>query len=201
MEHFVFKKEWREALKGYPAEVRAEVYEAIMAYAFEGVVLPMSDLAKMAFNFIKLAIDAMQESYAKKCNRNRESANRRWNKAEDANGCERIQTDANDANGCETMQSNQINSNQINSNQECVRGVARTHAQEVFDKFQDWCESNARLANAFVEPLTLEHFVWLSQTYGTARLKQCASELHNKEAYKKNRRAITAWKAFITKIS
>jgi hypothetical protein len=161
----------------------------------------------MAFNFIKLAIDAMQASYQKKCERNRESANRRWNKTEDANECERIQTDTNE---CEAMQSNQINSNQINSNQinsnqECVSENAPTHTltheEEIFNQFNEYCRVVAPLAIAFKEPLSLKDFEWLYKTYGPARIKKCAEELHNKEAYKKNRRAITAWKAFIGKIS
>lgn len=124
IENFVFRKEWRDALKGYPSEVRAEVYEAIMAYAFEGETIEMCDLARMAFNFIKLQLDSMREIYRKKCDRNRESANRRWGKQDDANGCKRMQTDANgcegirmDANGCEAMRSDAINSTQIKSNQ------------------------------------------------------------------------------------
>lgn len=200
MENFVFKKEWREALKGYPAEVRAEVYEAIMAYAFEGDTIEMSELAKMAFNFIKLSIDAMQASYQRKCERNRESANRRWGKGEDANGCERIQADAN---GCEDMQSNQFNSNQFNSNQVCESdNNAPTHThEEIFEKFKIQCEKVAPLALDFKEPLTIEQFAKLYDTYGWQKVAQCATELHNKEAYKKNRRAYTAWQAFITKIS
>ena len=124
IENFVFRKEWRDALKGYPPEVRAEVYEAIMAYAFEGETIEMCDLARMAFNFIKLQLDSMREIYRKKCDRNRESANRRWGKQDDANGCKRMQTDANgcegirmDANGCEAMRSDAINSTQLKSNQ------------------------------------------------------------------------------------
>jgi hypothetical protein len=124
IENFVFRKEWRDALKGYPSEVRAEVYEAIMAYAFEGETIEMCDLARMAFNFIKLQLDSMREIYRKKCDRNRESANRRWGKRDDANGCEQMQTNANgcdgirmDANGCETMRGDAINSTQLNSNQ------------------------------------------------------------------------------------
>ena len=38
-ENFVFRKEWREALRGYSAEVRAEVYEAVMAYAFDNEII------------------------------------------------------------------------------------------------------------------------------------------------------------------
>lgn len=199
MENFVFKKEWREALKGYPAEVRAEVYEAIMAYAFEGDTIEMSELAKMAFNFIKLSIDAMQASYQRKCERNRESANRRWGKGEDASGCERIQADAN---GCEAMQSNQIKSNQFNSIQVCESdnsAPTHTHA-EIFEKFKCQCQAVAPLALEFKEPLTIEQFAKLYDTYGWQKVAQCATELHNKEAYKKNRRAYTAWQAFIEKI-
>lgn len=199
MENFVFKKEWREALKGYPAEVRAEVYEAIMAYAFEGDTIEMRELAKMAFNFIKLSIDAMQASYQRKCERNRESANRRWGKGEDANGCERIQADAD---GCEAMQSNQINSNQFNSNLVCEsdnNAPTHTHA-EIFEKFKIQCEKVAPLALDFKEPLTVEQFAKLYDTYGWQKVAQCATELHNKEANKKNRRAYTAWQAFIEKI-
>ena len=124
IENFVFRKEWRDALKGYPSEVRAEVYEAIMAYAFEGETIEMCDLARMAFNFIKLQLDSMREIYRKKCDRNRESANRRWGKRDDANGQNEMQTNANgcdgmrmDANGCETMRGDAINSTQLNSNQ------------------------------------------------------------------------------------
>ena len=120
MEHFVFKKEWREALKGYSAEVRAEVYEAVLAYAFEGEVLPMSELAKMAFNFIKLSIDAMQEAYSKQCERNREKANKRWGKK-----AEQCQDMPSDAEQCQDMPSDAIKSNQIKSNQRvCVK---KTH--------------------------------------------------------------------------
>lgn len=213
MEHFVFKKEWRDALKGYSAEVRAEVYEAVLAYAFEGEVLPMSELAKMAFNFIKLSIDAMQEAYQEKCNRNRDSANRRWAKGKeveqsqdmqtDANGCERIQTHTNDANGCEAMQSNQIKSNQINTNQcECKKNApTRTHEEKIFDQFNEFCRVMAPTSVMFKEPLTLKQFEKLYAKYGAERIKRCAVELHNKEAYKKNRTAIVAWEKFIQRIA
>ena len=212
MEHFLFKKEWREALKGYSAEVRAEVYEAVLAYAFEGEVLPMSELAKMAFSFIKLAIDAMQGAYQEKCNRNRDSANRRWAKGKeveqsqgmpnDANGCEGM---PNDANGCEGMQSNQIKSNQIKSNQGvCEKNAhtdTRTHEEKIFDQFNEFCEIMAPTSAMFKEPLTLKQFERLYAKYGAERIKRCAVELHNKEAYKKNRTAIVAWEKFIQRIT
>lgn len=215
MKNFVFKKEWREALKDYSAEVRAEVYEAILAYAFEGEIIEMSDLSRMAFNFIKLSIDAMQDAYKKKCEKNRQNITRRWN--ENAEVCEDIPNDTkaydsipNDAEVCETIpndtlyKSNQINSNQINSNQ-CV-SEKNAHAptpsreEEKFKQFSEWCKVHAPLSLAFTEPLTLEHFKWLYNKYGGERMKNCASDLHNKEAYKTNRNAMNVWKRWIEKV-
>ena len=131
MQHLMFKKEWREALKGCSAEVRGEVYEAILTYAFEGEVVEMSPMAQMAFNFIKLSIDAMRDAYTEKCEKNRDRAKRRWHKDEecqrideDANGCQVMPTDANayqnmptHKSECQAMPSDAIKSNQIKSNQ------------------------------------------------------------------------------------
>ena len=99
IENFIFRKEWRDALKGCPTGVRGEVYEAILTYAFDGEIVPMSDLAQMAFNFIKLSIDAMRDAYTEKCEKNRDRAKRRWHRDEE---CQRIEDDANE---CQPMPS------------------------------------------------------------------------------------------------
>ena len=227
MKNFVFRKEWREALKDYSAEVRAEVYEAILAYAFEGIVIEMSDLSRMAFNFIKLSIDAMQEAYKEKCERNRQKATKRW--GGDAEVCQDMPSDANvcqtmpnDAEVCQSMpmdslaqktmpsdalykyNTNQINTNQINSNQESVCEKTHTHTptreEKSFKDFVLWCKAKAPLSLAFTEPLELEHFVWLYRKYGANRMKECASDLHNKEAYKSNRNAMNVWKKWIENV-
>ena len=112
-ENFVFRKEWREALRGYSAEVRAEVYEAVMAYAFDNEIIEMGELSRMAFNFIKLQIDSMRERYQQKCERNRERAKRRWHK----DNAEECDTMPNDAEECQPMRGDAINSIQLNSNQ------------------------------------------------------------------------------------
>lgn len=50
---FVFNIDWRDVLMDYPAEVRYEVYDAIIEYAASGKLLDLKPLAKMAFSFIK----------------------------------------------------------------------------------------------------------------------------------------------------
>ena len=47
----------------YPAEVRLEVYDAIIEYAASGTLRELKPLAKMAFSFIKKEIDYNNEKY------------------------------------------------------------------------------------------------------------------------------------------
>lgn len=129
-EKFVFRKEWREALRGYSAEVRAEVYEAVMAYAFDNEIIEMGELSRMAFNFIKLQIDSMRELYQQKCERNRERANRRWHK-DDAEGCD---TMPNDAEGCQPMQGDAINTIQYNTIQDNI-SLSFDEREKIFEIF------------------------------------------------------------------
>lgn len=55
----------------YPAEVRYEVYDAIIEYAASGRLSELKPLAKMAFSFIKYEIDNNQRKYDEKVERNR----------------------------------------------------------------------------------------------------------------------------------
>lgn len=55
----------------YPAEVRYEVYDAIIEYAASGRLSELKPLAKMAFSFIKYEMDNNQRKYDEKVERNR----------------------------------------------------------------------------------------------------------------------------------
>lgn len=54
---FIFNVEWQEILLAYPAEVRLEVYDAVIRYAASGTLSELKPMAKMAFSFIKKEID------------------------------------------------------------------------------------------------------------------------------------------------
>ena len=69
---FVFNIDWRDVLMDYPAEVRYEVYDAIIEYAASGKLLDLKPLAKMAFSFIKKEMD-------NNLNRLHPSGERHWN--------------------------------------------------------------------------------------------------------------------------
>ena len=70
---FVFNLEWFEVLKEHPAEVRLEVYEAIMRYASSGTLPDLKPLAAMAFSIIKKEMDYNRQKYEDVCEKRRES--------------------------------------------------------------------------------------------------------------------------------
>lgn len=204
IDNFVFRKEWHDVLKGCSPEVRQEVYEAIMTYAFEDCVVEMGDMARMAFAFIRPQIDAMRDKYRARCEQNRANASGRNQSPANANDGKQTQPNASGRSDSEPYNNNNNNNKyNIKNDSECDNNThthTHTHA-EIYEKFKIQCQAVAPLALAFREPLTIEQFAKLYDTYGWQKVAQCATELHNKEAYKKNRRAYTAWQAFITKIN
>lgn len=70
---FVFNTEWAEVLNGYPAEVRLEVYDAIIRYVQSGTLSELKPMAKMAFSFIKNEIDYNTKQYEETCKKRSEA--------------------------------------------------------------------------------------------------------------------------------
>lgn len=81
---FVFNVEWQEVLLDYPAEVRLEVYDAIIEYVASGTLSELKPMAKMAFSFIKREIDYNNERYQemviKRSKAGKKSAEKRYSK-------------------------------------------------------------------------------------------------------------------------
>ena len=73
---FIFNIEWYTVLLEYPAEVRFEVYEAIMRYAASGTLPELKPLAKMAFSFIKKEMDYNRRQYEETVEKRREAGRR-----------------------------------------------------------------------------------------------------------------------------
>ena len=69
---FIFRLQWAEALSGCDAEVRLEVYDAIIRYAQSGTLSELKPIAGMAFNFIKQDMDHDRQQYEASIERKRE---------------------------------------------------------------------------------------------------------------------------------
>ena len=81
---FIFNVEWQEILLDYPAEVRLEVYDAIIEYVASGTLSELKPMAKMAFSFIKKEIDYNTCKYddivSKRSEAGKKAMNKRYNK-------------------------------------------------------------------------------------------------------------------------
>lgn len=93
-ESFVFYETWAEAIKQMPDKERLQVFDAIMAYGIYGAKTEIGGLAQMALNLVFNDIDDCKKKRNEKTEKARESANKRWQKA-NADECERIRTNAN----------------------------------------------------------------------------------------------------------
>ena len=70
--YFTFHKEWRDAAKDLPSEIRAEIYEAIVEYALSGEIpVGLKPIVSAVFRFVKDKIDKDAERYNALCERNR----------------------------------------------------------------------------------------------------------------------------------
>ena len=107
---------------------------------------------------------------------------------------------------CDKVKKSKVKKSKVKESIESVEAHTQAHTQEensnleLFKKFLAWCEVYAPTTLWFKEPLTLEQFLWLRQRYSADKIKQCATELHNKEAYAKGRSAIYTWKSWIVKL-
>ena len=205
----VFYASWLDAIEAMPDNVRGEALMAILKYALRGEATEKQGaMTKVLMAMAKPVIDTNNKRYENGCkggeygklggrpktaeNPKETPKKPQENPKETPKG--KLGVSVND----------NVNDNDNDNVNDSVcdkshKTHAHTHA-EIFEKFKCQCKAVAPLALEFREPLTVEQFAKLYDTYGWQKVARCATELHNKEAYKKNRRAYTAWQAFIEKI-
>lgn len=96
---FIFYTDWYDTLfKDLSNENTGRLLKMMCLYQLSGNCDYTGDPEiDTAFKFIRAQIDRDSNTYADRCRKNAENAHKRWKNANNANGCERIQTDANDA--------------------------------------------------------------------------------------------------------
>lgn len=189
-ESFIFFETWAEAIRHLPDKERLQVYDAIMAYGIYGAKTEVGGLAQMALNLVFNDIDNCKTKRKEKAEKARESANKRWQN-QNANQCERMQTDAN---ACVRMQSDATRCYNVNVNvngnvNEDVNGVlfsAEKSAQpKAAKKTFDYAQAVAEL-----EPEIKDSIM------------QCSTEIetwieYKKTEFRKGYKTATTFKAFL----
>lgn len=78
---FTVTTAWRKCLEILPGDARLEVYDAIFKYAEDGIdPEKLSDMARIAFSFIRIDIDILTEQRQKVSDLRRSACESRWNK-------------------------------------------------------------------------------------------------------------------------
>jgi hypothetical protein len=70
---FIFYKSWWNSIVELPSDIRLEVYESVIRYAFGETVEGLKPLAQVAFSFIKQDIDRAKNKYANIVERNHQN--------------------------------------------------------------------------------------------------------------------------------
>ena len=189
-----------------PEAAQSEAYRAVLTYALRGVeTAKQGAMTKLIMAMVRPVIDANNKRYENGCKGGRpkvEKPNQNQNETKTKPNQNQNETTSQVRLGVNDNVNVNVNDNECVCDKSHNNAHTPTHAHEKsFKAFLVWCEAVAPLALDFKEPLTVEQFAWLYDTYGGTKIKQCAADLHNKEANRSNRRAIAAWKKFITKIA
>ena len=172
----------------YPAEVRYEVYDAIIEYAASGKLLDLKPLAKMAFSFIKKEMDYNDERYKERVEKNRE--NGRKGGAPKGNGnakSKQPKTTKNNQNNqtveetTETTLNDNDNDNDIKENP--LSGEKENSINPIFDLELDECERLLRSQEEWKQTLCMNNrssgFGWFTMEDLDAYITKFFMKLHN----------------------
>jgi hypothetical protein len=80
-----------ETLKDFKDAELGKIFRAMCEYDINGVETALPKHLQIAFNFIKAHLDADKKKYKEKCEKNKLSAEKRWEE-KNANVCERMRT-------------------------------------------------------------------------------------------------------------
>ena len=170
-----------------------ELMKIIINYKKTGnVPKNMSKMMTLAFLPFKQTMDINQEKYDKKCQKNRENINRRWNNEEDTNEYERIQSYEKDTNEYERIQSNKSNTNDTNTNTNTNTDTNTNNKKENIK------EKEPKIHFAEFVTMTNAEYEKLISTHSKEFADQCIEVLDNYKGssgkkYKSDYRAILTW--------
>ena len=170
-----------------------ELMQIIINYKKTGnVPKSMSKMMMLAFLPFKQTMDINQQKYDKKCQKNRENINRRWNNEEDTNEYERIQSYEKDTNEYERIQSNNSYTNDTNTNTNTDTNTDTNNKKENIK------EKDPKIHFAEFVTMTNAEYEKLVSTYSKEFADQCIEVLDNYKGssgkkYKSDYRAILTW--------
>ena len=206
---FVFNCEWSEVLVDYPAEVRLEVYEAVIRYAASGTLPELRPLAKMAFSFIKKEIDYNNERYneivAKRsaagkkgmdkmyaCKDNKRSVTKLTSDNKTNKSYQKI-TNVTDNDNDNDNDNKEIVSTNVEPIKKSTDVLKESHTSTRYENFISWMKENTPTVLKLKTGITEEQFAKIRKQY---EFEQIASVLQSMENHKELTKKYTS--AYLT---
>ena len=204
---FIFYKDWKEAIKDLPDDIRLEIYESVIEYATSGNIKGLKPMANIAFNFIKTNIDRDAERYMSIVERNRENGKnggrpkKTGNKPkkpigfnENPNKPKKPDNDNdNDLKEKEIITSNEDNNLKKEKNQ-------NSEIEKRFNDFQKWISENAPNVSKMKEPFTINEFEKIISEFDMDTITETILNMHNwKPLLTKNLNANLTFRRWIEK--
>lgn len=192
---FVFYKEWMEAISDLSDDIRLEIYESIIVYATSGDLPVLKPMAKVAFNFIKAAIDRDTEKYIDMVEKNRANGLRggRPKKENPKKAVGLKETHPNPTKAKKADNDND-NDNGINTKKESAKADEKERATDVatlspdYVKFLDWMKRKAPFCNNpknFTHGITEDEFYTLKEKYSGKELADIIEQIENRKDLRK----------------
>lgn len=204
-ESFVFRKEWRDALGGLPAEVRLEVYDAIVEYGLSGRLSDLKPMARLAFNFVKgyMDGDVEREEHRRRISLARSEAGKkglqkRWgDKKPIANDSKNeFCYSKNIANDSKSIAKNSKTPKEKDEKEETPPTPPKEEKEEIektrvitpasaHDAFLTWLETNCPYLFGHLKLPTEDEFAKLKQRYGSDAIADCCLQMENRRDLRK----------------
>ena len=124
--NFLFYEDWYEVIKEFTPDERLQVYDAIVRYAFEGV-MPEDKFVKVSTALMRSTIDRDNDKYVAKCERNRLNIRRRWENTNDTTEYKPIRPNTTDTDNDNDNDNDNVNDNDKNIDKK------KTTKKEKFD--------------------------------------------------------------------
>lgn len=109
---FLLQKDQKEIIDELDNEEAGIIFKAIYEYECTKKEPKLNKTLRIVFKQFKVKLDSYDNAYEEKCLKNKENADKRWEKVKNVNVCDRMQSNAMDTN------KRKINKNKINKNKE-----------------------------------------------------------------------------------
>ena len=203
---FIFNVEWQEILLDYPAEVRLEVYDAIIEYVAMGTISELKPMAKMAFSFIKKEIDYNTNKYndivAKRSEAGKKGMASRYVKGNTGNGVKTTNvTNDNKTNKCchdvtnvTVYDNDNVYDNDLKENNHIHdyerKQVSFPTMSEDFLNFNNWLKENCPFVLKVATQMTEEQYNKILGKYSKKDLCDVLENLNNWKDFPKKRTSV-----------